>query len=298
MTVITIPKKRRTGKPLPAPPLLISQSIIKDVREYQKKNLCGYVLHSKYVSKTYPRNGNDSPAKALGRYFEYILSGSLGIDGVVPEAEYKKTALKGIKSARTPELAELKKKALKVSDMTKPYQLAHKNAERVKAYFVKMKIEIVKVNVRIENEEEGLVGNIDIIARYKGRLIVIDVKYSGLIDDKYNELGWQWTPAQKRFHGIQAIQYHKLTGYEFYFLVVSNTNEIDILFDAIFIGTWEKEQHNEDVLRARKELKFITEFGAVPYPEFNRCAKCAIAEGCALRVDVPAERIIDLAIEN
>lgn len=275
--------------------ILISQSTIKAVRDYLKKKLCGVVLEAKYIFNTFPEDGDDSAAKKLGRYFEFILSGSLGRGHTIPEPEYKKTFLDKIKRSPVPELA---KKNAKLSDMTKPYQLAHKNAARVKAYFVRMKIEILRVNVTFEDpDKEGIKGTIDIIARYNGRIIVIDVKYSGLIHDKWNELGWQWTPAQRKFHGTQAVQYHKLTGYDFFFLVVSSENEFDILFDEIFIGTLDKEQHTDEVILTRKTISFIKDFGAVPYPELVRCSKCAIREGCAFKITEPQARSIYLDID-
>src|SRR5688572_6299765 len=68
--------------------LFVTQSLIKEVKRYLKKELCGYVLKAKYVDMTFPFDGDDSPAKKLGRYFEYILTGAIPRNGLKPEAEY------------------------------------------------------------------------------------------------------------------------------------------------------------------------------------------------------------------
>src|SRR5690606_26986006 len=120
--------------------IVVSQSMMKDVRKYVLKKMCGLILKAKYIDKNWPEDADDSPAKKIGRYFEYILTGSTGRSGVAPEPEYKKTAL--AKHKRDP-----LRNRLTVKDMTKPYKLAHENALRVKAYFKIMKIKILEVNV-------------------------------------------------------------------------------------------------------------------------------------------------------
>lgn len=266
--------------------IVVSQSMMKDVRNYALKKMCGHVLKAKYITKTWPVNGDDSPAKKLGRYFEYILTGSTGRSVVPPEAEYKKGAMTAFK--RDP-----LRNRLTVDKMTKPYQLAHKNALRVKNYFRLMKINVIEVNVHIQ---KGLKeGTIDIIAMYKGNRIVIDVKYSGLLEEKWSELGWMWTEEQKKFHGMQALQYHALTGIPFYFLVVSSTNEEDIKFFEVEFDEFSIEQHEAEVADTRKKMKFYVDFGFHPIPELVRCLKCPLKETCKDRMDTPTIQKVSLA---
>lgn len=260
--------------------IVVSQSLVKDVRKYIKKQMCGLVLKAKYITKTWPVDGDDSDAKKLGRYFEYILTGSTGRSGVTPTAEYKRSALLAYK--RDP----LRNRLTPEKSMTKPYQLAHKNAERVKQYFKLMKIKILEVNVHIQ---KGLIGGtIDIIATHKGRRVVIDVKYSGLIHEKWDELGWVWTNEQKKFHGTQALHYHLLTGIPFYFLVVSSTNDEDIKFLDVEFDDFSIEQHQAEIDDTRKKMQFYIDFdGFHPVPELVRCLKCALRKDCKDRLDSP-----------
>jgi hypothetical protein len=258
--------------------IIVSQSMIKDVRRYVNKDLCGRVLKAKYIDKDFPENGDDSPEKKLGRYFEYILTGATGRGGEVPKPVYTKTALAAYRK-------DPLRNRLQVSGMTKPYQLAHKNAERVKKYFKEMKIRPLETSVYIK--KGGMEGTIDVIASYKGKRIVIDVKYSGLIDDKYNDMGWRWTNEQAKFHGTQALQYHILTSTPFYFLVVSSTNEFDIKFMEVQFDDFSIEQHMIEVEDTRKKMDFYNEFGFNPLPELKRCLKCALKERCDVKATAP-----------
>lgn len=259
--------------------LIVSQSMIKDVRKYVLKKMCGLVLQSKYILNTWPEEGDDSELKKLGRYFEFILTGSTGRSGVVPVPDYKKGALSAYK--RDP-----LRNRLTEDKMTKPYQLAHKNARRVKEYFRLMKIQILEVNVRFERA--GMSGTIDIIALYNGHRVVIDVKYSGLLFDKYDELGWMWTDEQAKFHGTQAAQYHLLTGIPFYFLVVSSTNDHDIKFIDVQFDEFSLEQHQAEIEDTRNKMTFFVEHnGFHPIPELVRCTKCPLRGECKSKIIAP-----------
>lgn len=271
----------KARKATPPPSFLVSQSLIKEFRRYKKKETCGLVLAAKYLTNTYPEDGDDSSEKKLGRYFEFILTGSEGRHGT-PTAEYTATGLKKEGRLRTE------------ADMTAPYQLAHKNARRIKEYFKKMKIRILEFNVTYERG--GLKGTIDIIAMYRGVRVVIDVKYSGLIDDKWNEMGWQMVDHQTVYHAPQAHQYSYLTaGLPFFFLVVSSKNEDDVLFLEFEFTDFGREQHLAEVDYVRRGMEYGRDFRFTPYPELVRCKKCAIREGCAFRQEVPTVKKVKLA---
>lgn len=270
--------------------IVVTQSLMKDVRRYVKKQLCGLVLQAKYITKTFPEDGDTSEQKQLGSFFEYRLTGALPRNGKAPRPKYTKTAIKNFKK-------DPLRHPLTIEGMLEPYQLACRNADRVKQYFKIMKIKILEVGVHFQ---KGLkAGTIDIIATYKGRRIVIDVKYSGLLFDKWNELGWTWTDQQKKFHGTQALQYHDISsGLPFYFLVVSSTNDYDIAFFEIEFDDFSKEQHQIEVDETRKNVQFFIDFGFHAVPELVRCTHCAIREDCSSRMEAPVPKLIKLADEE
>lgn len=265
--------------------IIVSQSMIKDVRRYVNKTLCGYVLKSKYITGDYPVNGDDTKEKKIGRYFEYILTGATGRGGEVPKAEFTKAALTAYRK-------DPLRNRLDTKGMTKPYQLAHKNAERVKKYFKEMKIRVIEVSIHLR--KGGMEGTLDVIALYKGKRVVIDVKYSGLLEDKYNEMGWMWTPEQAKFHGTQALQYHILTSLPFYYLVVSSSNEFGIKFLDVQVDDFSVEQHMVEIEDTRKKMGFYMDFGFNPLPELVRCSKCPLKEQCDAKQTAPEPKKVYL----
>lgn len=265
------------------PTILVTQSMIKDVRKYLVGDMCGLVLQAKYITRTYPYDHEDSPAKKLGRYFEYILTKAIPKSGVIPEADLTATGRKR-KAAG---------KRVGTEDMMAPYQLAHKNAARVLQYFKLMRVKILKANVTLG--KDGMEGTIDILASYRNKEVVIDLKYSSLIHDKWDELGWQWTREQKRFHGTQARQYHIITGKPFFFLVVSSTNDKDILFVEVDLDQGDIDQHRMDVDDTRKKMESYHSLGFHARPDIVGCRDCAIRENCRERMDYPKPKRIKLS---
>lgn len=272
-------KKKTTVK---APQLLVSQSMIKDMRDYLNKDVCGVVMESKYILKDYPEDGDDSDSKELGRYFEYILTGSTGRSSEPPKPQYMATPLK-----------KKKPEDLLVEDMYDPYRKAHVNAGRVKEYFERMNIKVISSNVRFE--KNGLEGTIDILALWNGIEVVIDIKYSGLLDDQWKKFGWKWTNEQKRFHGTQAMQYTYITERPFYFLVVSSTNFEDIeLFEPEF-NDYLMQRHLDEAEATRNNMLIYSDIGFTPYPAFRRCIECPIKYRCKHRLDYPEIKKISLS---
>lgn len=286
------PKKKA---PAPKKPVLeVSQSMIKDVRKYLKKQMCGLVLQAKYITKTYPYDADDSAAKKIGRYFEFLLTGALPKSGIKPEPEVMVSVLnakrKLVGNANKTNEQLLKEYTFGVDDYYEGYRLAHANAARIKYYFQKMKIEILEVGVTIS--KDGICGTLDVIAMYKGQKIVIDIKYSGLIEDRWNEMGWTWTHEQKRFHGTQAVHYHLLTDVPFYFLVVSSTNLVDVLFNEILFDDLSIAQHKLDIEDTRTKMETYNAIGFNAYPDIKRCGTCALKMTCPSFQDVPEVKIV------
>lgn len=267
---------------------MISQSFIKDMRSYLAGTTCGQVIQFKYVSKDYP----DSPTAAmkLGSYFEYILTGALTRDGKVPQPEYMVTPLK--KNGYNTE-------GLTVADMYEGYRRAHVNAVKVKEYFKTMKIEILHVGQRVEKDGK-YEGHLDVIALYNGELIIIDIKYSGLIEDKWSEHGWAWIKNpndglhQRKYHGTQAIHYKFLKdGIPYYFLVVDSSNDDgNVLFARIDVDDFATEQHIIEADELYKKFDFFSKTGFNLYPELKRCSECPLKDSCEYKSTFPKTEVV------
>lgn len=230
----------------------ISQSLIKCFQDWKARIECGDVLKAKYIDHTWVDDPID--AMKLGTYFEFLLTGQLPRSGKIPEPE------------RT------QKGTLKA-----PYKRVEEMAERVRELMKKSGIKVLETGRKLS--KNGMVGIEDVHASYKGRNITIDTKYSGLLDDKWNRMGWVMTPEQKAYHGIQAKQYHIITGKPFYYLVASSKNTTDVKFFEVEIDGFAKEQHIKLVDYVRESIDFLLDIdGFTNYPELSKCEKCQLTK--------------------
>ena len=181
----------------------ISQSFLKNYNDYKGKKLCGLKFKAQHFDNlefptTLPMD--------LGNYFEYVATGCLPRNGVKPEP--KKSYV-----------------GTKREAMSTPYVRANESAELFKKIKEAYKIEIVDVGLKLESNNKN--GILDIWAKMDGRPCIIDLKYSGLIDDKWAETGWDVESLHyKERLLVQAIQYKMLVK-ENYGL---NYDEFDFLF--------------------------------------------------------------------
>lgn len=271
----------------------ISQSFIKDFKAYDEGNECGIIIREKYVNGRVLDDPDADPGlKELGAYFEFIAFGSLPKSGVVP----------------TPVMLSDGK------TMNAAYRLATINAKRVREYLtVELGLVIKKKAWKVTKGRFN--GTIDLLCECTkeihfdtgivwrvGDVIVIDLKYSGLISETtpaYNKHGWKWSKVQKEYHGIQATHYHILTDAPFYFFVCQSNNKEGTLSDMKFfhipVDGAMKEQHivkaNDyfdrfQVLAAAEDLK--------PRPSFSRCSKCVLRNECTVKHEFPHPEIINI----
>jgi hypothetical protein len=266
--------------------LRVSQSMIKDVREYDLGAQCGAVIQSKYVTNTWQRSWNDSDAKALGRYFEFILTG-VKPNGYEeePKPKYMLTPVKKM-------MAQLEKKKkdpsikvdkLEVKDMEKPYREVHRKVELLKKWLENAGIVLEACQVEFKATKDGvdLIGNIDIFARYRGLRIVIDVKFSGLLEDKWSPLGWALNEEQISFHGTQAKQYHAMTGLPFYWLIMDAGSNDNVKFIEAEIDEFAIQNHLIEAKEVLDKVQFQESIGWTNYPSFNKCRECPLKANCS-----------------
>jgi hypothetical protein len=279
----------------------ITQTFMKDARDYFKGMLCGHVFKRKYVDENFP----DSPSDDMryGSFFEFKLSGALPKSKVEPKPEIMESVLK--KKPNGPFTEE---------DWYIDYRRAKFNADYVKDILKKMGLEIVDAGKRITKGNRQ--GDLDLTCRVieerkfgiiewrLGDLITIDLKYSGLLYDKWEKYGWAFSDIQKEYHGTQAIQYHYLKGLPFYFLVCQNNNKStedkksfeppDIRFFHVPIDDHQVQQHIIEGNSLYENFKVEAKVGFLPRTNWKACMKCAIREGCPDMHTYPHPEVIDL----
>ncbi len=276
--------------PTKAGKLRVSQSLMKGMREYLDKRMCGIVLESKFIKKDFPEiledpNSKSCKAIPLGTFFEWMVTKALPKSGQVPQPKYMSS--KGVTG--------------KVEDFYEPYRTAVKNAERVTRYLKDMGIEILEAGThKTKGDHEG---TIDIRCRWmkghpavrkekQGHEFIIDMKYSGLLDDRWNKMGWgrmQETGMneQKRYHGTQATEYNYIWDLPVYFLVKDTGDNDKVLFLETFIEEFVREQHLVEAKKTLADMKFFEEIGFTPYPEINRCSDCPLKDRCEHKILYP-----------
>ena len=261
-------KKLQTELDLPSIPKL-SQSFIKSLYIYKTGDLCGIVLEEKIFNKTdFP----SSNAQDLGNYFEYKATGQLPRNEVVPEAKMLKNGNVATDYARMDKQVQNFEFAMK-----------HLNFEIEKTGFVftNPKYSGIADIIALDNNIKSKVKN--------KKRIIIDLKTSGLINDKYTDFGWhEDTMSEKWDLNIQAIHYKMLAKWEwgiedipFYFFVFSTKNDWEYKIYEIKVNDSTKRQHYENLQNVKVYMNEEMEQGWQPRPKYENCRTCMLNMECS-----------------
>jgi len=192
--------------------LRISKSLLLAYDAVMMGEACGVQFKSMYLDKTHRLD--PTPAMMKGNRFEFLALGIKNRDGSEPEPI--KTSSGNVSKAE-----EEKVKA---------------QAERCKQALEKHGFEIMGTDQKKVNDFDGfqIVSVLDAEGTKDGEPVIIDTKYSGLLYNKWEVMGWHPEKiANNIFHQKQALMYmfhmaHR-TGklYDFYYLVHSATNDVE-----------------------------------------------------------------------
>lgn len=259
---------------------LINQSLIKDLLKYQDDELCGLVFTNKWINKNF---GKSTISNNLGHYFEYLATGSLPKSGVVP-----------------------------IPENTKQYDILKKQVEYFKYLFEKKEIYITESGLEISVDNKWI-GTLDIVANWKNIFldenvyldpknknfqVIIDLKYSGLLENKYSEFGWETESlSENKRTLLQAIHYkflywkkYGINAPFFFFVFDSKTPK---LMKPIHVNISEEQliEHENYLQKAKRFFEFNLKIGYKPKPEYKRCIECDYVDFCLFKEDVPKEII-------
>lgn len=258
----------------------ISQSLMKALTDYHNivnpnvdmsasnYHHCGIYFKAKYIDKLDLFEESSSAMKE-GIYFEYLCTGALPRDGKVPEPERTLKGLPTTAYVRIEEAAKLFKKVI-----------SH------------YKIKILKTSFVVSTDD--MTGIIDIWAEWNDKLCIIDLKYSGLIDDKWNELGWNNDSLMhKHSLMIQGVHYKILVkesfniDVPFYYFVFNSKDATDmkILEEVVDVDKFEK--HKEAVADAKRLLEHYERNGFKAFPDYRHCKNCPLFATCPERHEFP-----------
>ena len=240
---------------------------MKDWEKYKRfGTMCGLVFEAKYITRAFSEPPTDSQKEGI--YFEYLCTGSLPKSGEVPQPD------------RTNK-----------GEMTAAYKRATDAASFFRRIMEHYNIKIKKVAYKVANDlMEGL---FDIWAEWDGQDVIIDLKYSGLLDDKWNEMGWDTDVLPQRHNTMrQAVHYKMLardvlkSDAEFYFFVFNNKEPNDM---KIILATIDEDKfymHELDVLKCKSEIEAEIKKGFIAKPDYRTCKDCP-AQSCSFRANFP-----------
>lgn len=246
---------------------------MKSYVDYLNQKECGVLFKANYIDKDPEAQRPPSDAMKVGIYFEYLCTGALPKSGQIPEPEmvYKGTARE---------------------KMSAPYERAIQSAEIFKNIISQYGIKIKSVGLNLESPEYGMSGVVDIHAEWNGKDCFIDLKYSGLIDDKWNEMGWDTESLHmKDSLMIQGVHYkilaREVLGIDdipFYYFVFSSQdpNNVKIILQEV-----EESRIASHVVAVGNVITKLSSDRFSPLPSLVRCSNCPIYNKCPHKVDYP-----------
>ena len=252
----------------------ISQSLMKNYVDYLNGKECGLFFKANYIDKDPEAQRPPSDAMKIGIYFEYLCTGALPRNGVIPEPEM---VYKG-KPNEKPSSA---------------YEKAIESASVFKRIITHYNIKIKNIGLKLEHE--GKNGIIDIHAEWDGKDVLIDLKYSGLIDDKWSDMGWDLESLHmKDSLMIQGVHYkllaEKCMGIKdipFYYFVFSSTDPNNVKIIKQEVDESKMASHIVAIQNISQKLSDNIQYGFNPMPSMAKCSKCPIAHKCDSAVDYP-----------
>jgi len=259
-----------------APKVNISQSLIKNIWDYAYGDGCGMALREIDILKKYTRE--PSAAMKLGQYFEYLCTGQVLRDGSIPSMPQT------TKGAPT---ADAKRAVIQSNNFKK---------------MLKAKgIEVHDVGVVEEWEGHKVVLDA-LISTPDYDQAILDIKFSGLLGDRWHDMGW--TPETYDYrHGlkIQPIFYkyvywkaHEVYDMPFYYAIHSSKNETDYDMWEVNIVNFERvmEELENELVKVKALIAEADKF--TPRPEMKRCLKCPMFSDCLFREEVPATKSVSV----
>lgn len=251
----------------------ISQSLMKGLMEYLQGNECGIVFKERYLTKKIEFSQTD--AMRLGTYFEFKATGALPRNGIAPQPDY---VYKG-----TPK-----------EKLSTDFERADASAMFFQALMKFWDIKVLHTNFTMETDI--MKGVADLIVEWNGKPVILDLKYTGMIDDKWSDFGWHKDfLSQKDGLMVQGVMYKILAketlGYDdipFYFWVFDSKNPQNVRIIEEKVDESRFSQHMDAVINAKNYIaQHLKNDTWEARPALLRCAKCPLKSNCQYAVDYP-----------
>lgn len=264
--------------------IYINQSLVKDLIKYQNGTLCGLVFHNKWVLKQY---GSGTKSNSLGHYFEYLCTGALAKgETEAPKPDYTKTGA-----------------------LASDFELARKQSLFFHELIKRFGIKLVSAGDKVLADNKWI-GTLDILAEWESvvdyidfefednnpnKQVIIDLKYSGLLEDKWSEFGWHNDFLPKKQGTMLQAKHYKFLFWKKYgfnppfLFFVFDTKEVGkVKVINVEIDDWALEQHEVFLEKAKKYFEHQLKIGFEPKPTYESCSKCQYANWCTFKITTPS----------
>jgi hypothetical protein len=254
----------------------ISQSLIKAYLDYSAPDSkeCGIAFRKRYFEKI---KTEPTDVQKLGIYFEYMATGYHHMSEPTPQPEYvyKNTAKERLSAE---------------------YERANLSAQFYKAILKKHNIEVISNGQYFIHDEVSMIT--DVIANWNGEKCIIDLKYTSLFDDRFNEYGWNTDTLSERHKlTLQPIHYkylfRKIEGIEdipFYFFIFSAKDPEKVKIIKVNVQEVQLHFHEHETIKKTKNNinhYYNNPQNLLPRPSYLKCIECPFADDCEYRAIVP-----------
>lgn len=268
----------------------ITQSLIKSLYEVKIGQECGLVFEAKFIEGKFDLFP-PTETMNLGTYFEYLATGALPKNGKIPQPTTYKS-----------DDSKLKANYEKTKKHVQNYKLLLLNygLKVIKAGY-DMEFSFIKGTIDVLCEATKDIFSYDYITKEKkviakkGDLIIVDLKYTGLIDDKWSDIGWNLERlSDKNKIVLQPIHYLFIAkqlypdrNVLFLFFLFNSANENDYRVIDFKIKDEDYKFHLELIMQTVKLLEKYIKNGFPPHPSYVKCIECPLKKGCSHFKSIP-----------
>ncbi len=259
----------------------ISQSLIKSLIKYREGKLCGLQFEEKFIKGNFDKF-MPTGAMSIGTWFEYELTGAKPKDGRIPLPE---KTVKG--------------------ELTAAYKKMEGHLKDFKATMLFYGFKVLTVGEKIKHGDTEGVLDLRCVATQKiitesgiiiqkGEEFFVDLKTSGLLDNKWADYGWELDNlANKTNIVMQPIMYKyielKNTGVDrkFLFFLFNTADSTDSRIINFVCDETAYTELESTIKNTRILLDKYSKKGWKAKPSKSICAKCPIKIGCPSFTGVP-----------
>lgn len=251
----------------------ISKTLLLSWEDYIAGKECGIYFREVILYKRY--KSKKTPAMHKGQRFEYLAIGTK------PGGEIPGEILTDSGNVSKTEEARVRIHAQKFKDTLEHYGITMEQTDK---------------KMEIEFENYTMVFILDYLGFWKnGRRLVGDLKYSGLLYNKWEETGWDANKLPYRPHlmtqpilYMYALNLMEGTIPDFLFHVHSSSNDIEFeLYEINLNNPGDTFTYLEDRIESCIDgIARSEDYGYTPRPGVKKCLDCPVLE-CKFRMKIP-----------